>query len=104
MIQSRFYDKLLAHHQLVNLLLLNGVHALRHNLWGYQVVNVVHRLWRQTLFLTVDTHEFCIPKSKNLLDSLAVPGLGLVPHLQGFIDASGSSRWDSSSEKWVREI
>merc|ERR1719460_1982203 len=63
-------------HQLVNLLLLNGVHALRHNLWGYQVVNVVHRL----------------------LDSLAMPSLGLVPHLQGLIDASRSSRWDSSSE------
>ena len=48
---KQFYAKLLAHHQLVNLLLLNGVHALRHNLWGYQVVNVVHRLWRQTLLI-----------------------------------------------------
>ena len=37
-------DKLLAHHKLINLLLLNRVHALRHNLWGYQVVHIVHRL------------------------------------------------------------
>merc|ERR1719234_547524 len=63
-------------HKLVNLLLLNWVHALRHNLWGYQVVHVVHRL----------------------LDSLAMPGLGLVPHLQGLIDTSRGSRWNCSSE------
>ena len=42
-------------------------------------------------------------KDKNLLDSLAMPGISLVPHLQGFIDTSRSSRWDSSSEKSIRE-
>ena len=45
--QGQFDDTLLAHHKLVNLLLLNRVHALRHNLWGYQVVHIVHSLWRQ---------------------------------------------------------
>merc|ERR1712032_813346 len=63
-------------HKLINLLLLNRVHALRHNLWSYQVVHIVHRL----------------------LDSLAVPGLGLVPHLESLIDTSRGSRWDCSSE------
>ena len=41
---SGFDAKAAAYHKLVNLLLLNWVHALRHNLWGYQVVHVVHRL------------------------------------------------------------
>ena len=41
--------------------------------------------------------------SGNLLDSLAVPGLSLVPHLQGLINTGRSSRWDSSSEKLICE-
>ena len=63
-------------HQAVNLLLFNRIHALGNNLGSNQVVDVVD----------------------GLHDALAVPGVGLVPQLQGLIDASAGSRWNCSSE------
>merc|ERR1719293_399134 len=54
-----------AQHELVDLLLLDGVHALGDDLRGDHVVDVVH----------------------SLLDSLAMPSVGLVPQLKSLVNA-----------------
>merc|ERR1719411_833419 len=58
-----------AQHELVDLLLLDGVHALGDDLRGDHVVDVVH----------------------SLLDSLAMPSVGLVPQLKSLVNAGRGS-------------
>ena len=63
-------------HQTVNLLLLHGVHALGHNLRSDEVVHVVD----------------------SLHHPLAMPGVGLVPQLEGLVDAGAGSRGNGGPE------
>merc|ERR1719411_991394 len=56
-------------HEAVNLLLLDGVHAFGHDLWSDEIVDVVD----------------------GLHDALAVPCVGLVPELEGLVDAGAGA-------------
>ena len=63
-------------HQAIDLLLLNRVHALGDNLWSDQVVDIVD----------------------SLHDTLAVPGVGLVPQLQSLVDAGAGTGGNGGPE------
>ena len=63
-------------HQAIDLLLLNWIHALGDNLWSDQVVDIVD----------------------SLHDTLAVPGVGLVPELESLIDAGAGAGGHGGTE------
>merc|ERR550532_2259299 len=65
-----------AKHEAVNLFLLDGIHALSHDLGSDEVVDIVD----------------------GLHDALAVPGVGLVPELEGLVDAGAGAGGHGSAE------
>ena len=80
-------------HETINLLLLHRVQTLGYNLRSYQVVHIVHG------FL----HSFTVPGGRwgyfqQLFSVFNLPSIGLVPQLKSFINTSGSTRRNSSTE------